>query len=116
MRRRDFLKGLTAFGTFSTCSGIYDWGSRSYAAQGGFPNKPVRFVSPFSAGSGNDMDTRALAPFLEKHLGQSVIIENIPGAEGKIGLTKVYKRPPDGYTIINPGMPAPIILELIVQC
>ncbi len=113
MKRRDFLKGLTALGTFSALSGLGDWESGIYAAQEGFPNKPIKFVSPFSAGSGNDMDTRAIAPFLKKHLGQSIIIENIPGAEGKIGLTKVFKCPPNGYTIINPGMPAPIILELL---
>jgi len=115
MKRRDFLKFTTAFGTFTALSGISNWDSNSYAAQETFPTKPIKFVSPYSAGSGNDMDTRAIAPFLKKYLGQSIIIENVPGAEGKIGLTKVFKSPPNGYTIINPGMPAPIILELVDQ-
>ena len=115
MNRRDFLKGITALGTFPTLNEFSKWDSNSYAAQEAFPTKPIKFVSPYSAGSGNDMDTRAIAPYLKKYLGQSIIIENIPGAEGKIGLTRVFKSPPNGYTIINPGMPAPIILELVDQ-
>lgn len=113
MKRREFLKLVATCGAVSAGVGIYDWFSRVYAEKGVFPNKPIKFISPFSAGSGNDLDSRSIAPFLEKHLKVSVIIENIPGAEGKIGLGKAWKAPPDGYTIINPGMPAPIILELL---
>jgi len=115
MKRREFLKWVATCGAACAGTGIHDCFSRVYAEKEVFPNKPIKFVSPFSAGSGNDLDTRAIAPFLQKHLKVSFIIENMPGAEGKIGLLKVWKAPPDGYTIINPGMPAPIILELLYQ-
>jgi tripartite-type tricarboxylate transporter receptor subunit TctC len=76
-----------------------------------FPQKPVRFIVPYAAGSGNDIQTRALAPYLEKHLGGTVTIENRPGADGRLGLNEAWKSAPDGYTIINAGMPTPIINE-----
>src|SRR5512146_773932 len=76
-----------------------------------FPKKPVRFIVPYPAGSGNDIQTRALAPYLEKHLGGTVTIDNRPGADGRLGLNEAWKSAPDGYTLINAGMPTPIINE-----
>ena len=76
-----------------------------------FPKKPVRFIVPYPAGSGNDIQTRGLAPYLEKYLGGTVTIENRPGADGRLGLNEAWKSAPDGYTIINAGMPTPIINE-----
>ena len=113
MKRREFLKWVACLSAISAGRHVFDRSEKAYAQKEVFPGKPIKFVSPFSAGSGNDLDSRAITPFLQKHLNVSVIIENVPGAEGKIGLTRVWKSPPDGYTIINPGMPAPIILELL---
>lgn len=76
-----------------------------------FPKKPVRFIVPYPAGSGNDIQTRGLAPYLEKYLGGTIIIDNRPGADGRLGLNEAWKSAPDGYTIINAGMPTPIINE-----
>ncbi len=112
MKRREFLKWVVGWGAVVVESQTFDFCGTANAQKDAFPTKTIKFVSPFSAGSGNDLDSRAITPFLEKHLKTSVMIENVPGAEGKIGLGRVFKTQPDGYTIINPGMPAPIVLEL----
>ena len=76
-----------------------------------FPKKPVRWIVPYAAGSGNDVQSRGIVPYVDKHLGVSVVIENRPGADSRIGLNEVWKSPADGYTVVNPGMPTPIINE-----
>ncbi len=72
----------------------------STAFSEGYPEKPVKFIVGFSAGAGIDMEARGLAPFVQKHLGAQVIIENIPGANAKIALTKIWRGKPDGYNIM----------------
>ena len=64
-----------------------------------FPEKTVRFIVAFSPGAGIDLEARGLVPYLQKYLGVSTTIENIPGADGKIGLTKAWRANPDGYTL-----------------
>lgn len=78
-----------------------------------YPNKPITLIVPYGAGSGLDIEVRGIQPFLQKYLGVMLIISNIPGADGRIGLTKAFKAPNDGYTLISPGWPAPIIGELM---
>src|SRR3982751_6236487 len=65
-----------------------------------FPLKPVRMVSPFSAGGTTDTLSRFLAPKLSERLGQPVITENRPGAGGMTGTNFVAKAAPDGYTLL----------------
>lgn len=77
----------------------------------GYPAKTIRFIVPYAVGSGIDINARGIAPYLKKHLGVQVLIENKPGADGRIGVTEAWKAPPDGYTLINPAMPIPIISE-----
>jgi tripartite-type tricarboxylate transporter receptor subunit TctC len=76
-----------------------------------FTNKPTRLIVPFAAGSGVDLVARAIQPYVEKPLGARLILENVPGADSRIGLAKIYKAHPDGYTIGIHGFPAPIISE-----
>jgi len=65
-----------------------------------FPNRPVTLVVPWPAGGGTDIDMRALAAATEKHLGQSIVIENKPGAGGTIGPANMASSAkPDGYTV-----------------
>ena len=69
-------------------------------AQAAYPNKPVRFFVPFTAGSGTDIVARTVADVMSKSLGQPVLIENRPGAGGTIAAAQVAKSEPDGYTIL----------------
>ena len=66
-----------------------------------FPNRPVRLIMPFPAGTSvNDVLGRALAQRLSEPLGQQVIFDNRSGAAGTIGSEMVAKSPPDGYTLL----------------
>lgn len=65
-----------------------------------FPAKPVRIIVPFGAGSGLDTVSRFVADRLSKEWGQSVLVENRPGATGVIGTEAVFRAPADGYTIL----------------
>lgn len=72
-----------------------------------FPRKSVTLIIPFTAGSGLDTEVRLIHPYFQKYLGVPVSLENIPGADRKIGLAKAYRAPNDGYTLITPGWPMP---------
>ncbi len=65
-----------------------------------YPNKTVHFIVPFTAGSATDILARTFGQKLSEMWGQSVIIENKPGAGGTIGAAVVAKSPPDGYTLL----------------
>jgi tripartite-type tricarboxylate transporter receptor subunit TctC len=65
-----------------------------------FPNKPVRIIVGYTAGGGNDIIVRVLAPKMSEGLGQPMIIENRPGAQSIIAAELVAKSAPDGYTIL----------------
>src|SRR5205085_11642399 len=65
-----------------------------------FPARPVTFVVPWPAGGATDVALRALATATEKHLGQSIVIENRGGAGGTLGPSQMAaSAKPDGYTI-----------------
>ena len=70
------------------------------AAAQTWPAKPVRIISPFAPGGGNDTLSRILAASLTGKLGQQVVVENRPGANTLVGSELVVKSPPDGYTLI----------------
>ena len=65
-----------------------------------FPTKPVRFVVPFAAGSATDTMGRSYGQKMTEFLGQPVVIDNKPGANGMIGADSVAKAPADGYTLM----------------
>jgi tripartite-type tricarboxylate transporter receptor subunit TctC len=65
-----------------------------------FPSRPVRFIVPFTAGSGTDIVARTVADVMSKSLGQPIVIENKPGAGGTIAAGLVAKSEPDGHTVL----------------
>ncbi len=65
-----------------------------------YPTKPITLIVPFSPGGNLDITARAIAPALQKILGQPVVIDNKPGAGGSIGSGVVSRAAPDGYTVL----------------
>ena len=86
--------------------------SLSGSALAAFPERPIHIVVPTTVGGGADTLARMVGQALSARLGQSVVIENLPGANGMIGMGKVAKAEPDGYTLaltftdhfINPSL------------
>src|SRR5215470_3754405 len=75
-------------------------GAARIARAQSFPARPVTLVVPWPAGGSTDVAMRALATATEKHLGQSIVIENRPGAAGTLGPAQMAATArPDGYTI-----------------
>src|ERR1700704_3483715 len=64
-----------------------------------YPSRPIRIVVPFAAGGPTDVIARTMAEHMRASLGQAVIIENLTGANGNVGVGKVARAAPDGYTI-----------------
>ena len=80
-----FLAVVTIFGT---------------ATAQDFPSRPIRLVVPWPPAGNVDITARAIAPALSELLGQQVVVDNKPGAAGRIGCTEVAKAPADGYTLV----------------
>jgi tripartite-type tricarboxylate transporter receptor subunit TctC len=68
---------------------------------GGFPVQPIKFVSPFPAGGGNDATTRFVTSRLSDITGQTAVVDNRGGAGGNIGAKAVADSKPDGYTVLT---------------
>src|SRR3954471_24822347 len=71
----------------------------SAACSQNFPPRPVTSVVPFSAGGPTDTIARIMAERMTKNLGQTVVVENVTGAGGNIGVGRVVRAAPDGYTV-----------------
>jgi tripartite-type tricarboxylate transporter receptor subunit TctC len=70
------------------------------AAAQDYPNRPVRVVVPFAAAGVTDVVARIVFDKVAQSFGQTVVIDNRPGAGGTIGIDQVTKSPPDGYTLV----------------
>lgn len=92
--RRDQLRNAALLMTFGFAP------STLLAQQASYPSKPVKLIIPYPPGGGTDITGRAMAQRLSELLGQSVVIENKPGATGMIGAASVAKSAPDGYTVL----------------
>lgn len=88
-----FSQTAAAFLAFTICH-------TQSAAQPAYPAKPIRIISPFAAGGGNDAFLRTLAPKLIESLKQQIIIDTRAGANGIVGTEIAARAAPDGYTLV----------------
>jgi tripartite-type tricarboxylate transporter receptor subunit TctC len=75
-------------------------GAGTASAQSTFPTKPVHIYVPYAAGGGVDILTRTLGDVVSRQWGQTVVVENRPGAGGVVASQALVQSPPDGYTLI----------------
>jgi tripartite-type tricarboxylate transporter receptor subunit TctC len=94
-RRQILVRGATALALLST--GALTAHAQTAAA---YPSKPIRLVVPQAAGGGSDTIARFVADKLSTALGQTVVVDNKPGAAGMLGAELVKTAPPDGYTML----------------
>ncbi|WP_423454018.1 Bug family tripartite tricarboxylate transporter substrate binding protein [Ottowia sp. VDI28] len=104
-RRTALLGALSAVGLL---------GGRGVLAQADrYPNRVIRFLQPFSAGSGPDVITRYVMKGMSDRLGQSFVIENRVGASGLVAMRELAKAPPDGYTLSYTNIAIAVSQELL---
>jgi len=70
------------------------------SAPDAYPSRPIRILIPFSPGGTTDIIARALSDELRKSLGQSIVIENKPGADGIVAIQELLRSGSDGYTLM----------------
>ena len=75
------------------------WHSAASRVAQNFPSRPITIIVPFSAGGPSDAMARILAERMKMTLGEAVLVENVTGAGGSIGVGRAVRSPPDGYTI-----------------
>ena len=78
-----------------------------------WPARTVRIIVPFPAGGSADLLPRVIGESLQKQWGQSVIVDNRPGAAGNIGAATVYQAEPDGYTLLS-APPPPLVINRLL--
>src|SRR5436309_3410321 len=71
----------------------------AHAGAQSYPSRPITMIAPFPAGGPADSIARIIAEPMREVLGQPVVIENVPGAGGNLGVGRVARAEPDGYTI-----------------
>jgi tripartite-type tricarboxylate transporter receptor subunit TctC len=100
------------FALFALCLGI-GLTSAPQSAGAAYPDKPIRIIVARNAGGSADIVARMYAPFLQKYIGANVVVENITGGAGKIGLSQAFRAAPDGYTLVLGNFPSYILTQHI---
>jgi len=93
----------------SLCGGVFFPGEAVFAKD--YPEKNITYIIAFAVGGKGDLLARAIVPYVQERLGVSMLIENYPGVI-RIGLTRLWKSKPDGYTIGSFSLPSPVVAEL----
>ena len=89
----------------------FAWGPSQ--ADSTYPNQPIKLIVPFTAGSSSDVTARAIAQKISGPLGQPVLIDNRPGANGGIGMQAVARSKPDGYTLVVGTVSSTVVPPII---
>jgi len=92
MKRRQAITTIASMAALGVAPYVRAQGST-------YPNKPIKFIVPFTAGSGADSGSRVYGEMISKVLGQTIVVENRPGASGLIAIQAVKSAPADGYTM-----------------
>jgi tripartite-type tricarboxylate transporter receptor subunit TctC len=108
------LKRIAAAGRLAACSLALAVAVPGAYARADYPDKPIRLILPYVAGGAADITARVMAQKLTGSLGQTVIVENKPGANGIIGTDYVAKAKPDGYTLVLDAS-GPIVVNPTLQ-
>lgn len=101
VNRRQWLGGAAA------------WLAAPALAQSGYPARPVSLIVPYTAGGSSDVGARMLAPELGRLLGQSVVVDNLPGAGGALAMQKLLRAPADGHTLLYGGMSETLLVPMV---
>ena len=107
MRRREFIAWMGGAAA-STAIGPH------IARADDYPTRPVTIIVPYTPGGSTEILARITAQHLERRLGQSVVVENKPGAGTVIGASLVAKATPDGYTLLM-ATPTPLAINVRVH-
>jgi tripartite-type tricarboxylate transporter receptor subunit TctC len=83
------------------------------AAQEKFPSKPIKIIVPYAPGGGTDITARIVAEEMKKVLGQPILIENKPGANGVVALDELKQSKPDGYTLVLANQTVSVIAPML---
>lgn len=109
MRKRKILAMLLMViimaGIFAGCSNNSAEVNQPTSDSDDFPRNNIKILVGYSAGGSSDKLARILQPFLEKELGVSVVVENMPGASGQIAATNLMRQDGDGYTVLAVNSP-----------
>lgn len=84
------------------------------AASADYPDRVIRLVVPYAAGGSSDIVARSFGEFFQKEVGQSVVIENVPGAGGYTGAQRTARSAPDGYTLLI-GAGSELLIRNLLQ-
>ncbi|HET9903834.1 MAG TPA: tripartite tricarboxylate transporter substrate binding protein [Xanthobacteraceae bacterium] len=87
--------------------------STAVLAQGKYPDHPIKIIVPYGPGGGTDIVGRIIADNMRQTLGQPILIENKPGANGLVGLQELWTSKPDGYSLILANQTVTVIAPLL---
>ena len=103
-RRREVL--ALAAGTLAGLAGAGQ-------AQTTFPSRPISLIVPYTAGGASDIGARLLAPEMARQLGQQVIVDNVAGAAGALGVQKAVRAAADGHTVLYGSLSEALLVPLL---
>lgn len=103
LRRRELLLGLAGAGL----------AQRAGAQAAGFPSRSISLIVPYIAGASSDIGGRLMASELARQLGQPVVVDNVAGASGTLGMQKLARSPADGHTLVYAGLSEALLVPQI---